>query len=168
MSVLKRRDIRIKVMQVLYAQLLSGDPIDKVKKDLLSDIPEKENKEFANVLIKSIIDNEKLIDDYILEKVKNWEMERISLLDKIIMKIGLAELLYFPDIPPKVSINEAIDIAKEYCTKNSGRFVNGILDAIHDDLKKEKLLNKSGRGLVNSKKKNNSNNLHPEDNHKSN
>ena len=154
-------------MQVLYAQLLSGDHIDKVKKDLLSDIPEKENREFANVLIKSILDNEKLIDDYILEKVKNWEMERISLLDKIIMKIGLAELLYFPDIPPKVSINEAIDIAKEYCTKNSGRFVNGILDAIHDDLKKEKLLNKSGRGLVNSKKKNNSNNLLPENNHES-
>lgn len=167
MSVLKRRDIRIKVMQVLYAQLLSGDPIDKVKKDLLSDIPEKENREFANVLIKSILDNEKLIDDYILEKVKNWEMERISLLDKIIMKIGLAELLYFPDIPPKVSINEAIDIAKEYCTKNSGRFVNGILDAIHDDLKKDKLLNKSGRGLVNSNKKNNSSNLLPENNHES-
>lgn len=154
-------------MQVLYAQLLSGDSIEKVKKDLLSDIPEKENREFANVLIKSILDNEKLIDDYILEKVKNWEMERISLLDKIIMKIGLAELLYFPDIPPKVSINEAIDIAKEYCTKNSGRFVNGILDAIHDDLKKDKLLNKSGRGLVNSKKKNNHNNLHPENNNNS-
>lgn len=167
MSALKRRDIRIKVMQVLYAQLLSGDSIEKVKKDLLSDIPEKENREFANVLIKSILDNEKLIDDYILEKVKNWEMERISLLDKIIMKIGLAELLYFPDIPPKVSINEAIDIAKEYCTKNSGRFVNGILDAIHDDLKKDKLLNKSGRGLVNSKKKNNHNNLHPENNNNS-
>lgn len=149
-------------MQVLYAQLLSSDPIEKVKSDLLSDIKEKENRDFADQLIKVILDNEKLLDEYILEKVMNWEMERMSLLDKIILKIGLAELLYFPDIPPKVSINEAIDIAKEYCTKNSGRFVNGILDAIHDDLKKDNTMNKSGRGLINTKKKSNQKSLNPE------
>ncbi|MCY7361819.1 MAG: N utilization substance protein B, partial [Ignavibacteria bacterium] len=62
-------------------------------------------------------------------------------------------LLYFPDIPPKVSINEAIDIAKEFCTRNSGKFVNGILDAVHDELKREDKLNKTGRGLLNLKKK---------------
>lgn len=149
-------------MQVFYAQTMSSDPIEKVKKDLLSDISEKENREFADLLIKIIVDNDRQLDEYILEKVKNWEMERMSLLDKIILKIGLAELLYFPDIPPKVSINEAIDIAKEYCTFNSGKFVNGILDAIHEDLKKGNQLNKSGRGLLNTKKKDNNKNLQPE------
>jgi N utilization substance protein B len=67
--------------------------------------------------------------------------------------MGVAELLYFPDIPPKVSINEAIDISKEYCTRNSGKFVNGILDAVLDELKKDNKINKTGRGLINVKKK---------------
>lgn len=153
MSQYKRRDIRIKVMQVLYAHEISKDPIEKVKLDLLSDIKEEENKEFANLLIKLVLKNEELLDDYINVKAVNWEAERISIVDRIILKIGLAELLYFPDIPPKVSINEAIDIAKDFCTRNSGKFVNGILDAVHDDLKKEKTLNKTGRGLISVRKK---------------
>ena len=140
-------------MQTLYAHQISKDPIEKVKLDLLSEIKEEENKEFANQLIKLILKNEELLDDYINVKAVNWEAERISIVDKIILKIGLAELLYFPDIPPKVSINEAIDIAKDFCTRNSGKFVNGILDAVHDDLKKDKTLNKTGRGLINVKKK---------------
>lgn len=140
-------------MQTLYAHQISKDPIEKVKLDLLSEIKEEENKEFANQLIKLILKNEELLDDYINVKAVNWEAERISIVDKIILKIGLAELLYFPDIPPKVSINEAIDIAKDFCTRNSGKFVNGILDSVHDDLKKDKTLNKTGRGLINVKKK---------------
>lgn len=153
MSQLKRRDIRIKVMQVLYAHKMSKDPIEKVKKDLITDIKEQENIDFANLLIDLVLKHEKLLDEYILGKVVNWELERISVLDKLILKMGIAELLYFPDIPPKVSINEAIDIAKDFCTRNSGKFVNGILDAVHEDLKKENKLNKTGRGLLNLKKK---------------
>ncbi len=153
MPQLKRRDIRIKVLQVLYAHEISQDPIEKVKKDLLSEIMEQENIEFANHLIDLVLENEKLLDKYIFGKVVNWEMERISIIDKLILKMGIAELLFFPDIPPKVSINEAIDIAKDFCTRNSGKFVNGILDAVHEDLKKGDKLNKAGRGLLNLKKK---------------
>lgn len=149
----KRRDIRIKVLQVLYAYQISKDPIDKVKTDQLSDIKEEENIEFANLLIDHILENEELLDKLIMSKVVNWELERISIIDKLILKIGIAELLYFPEIPPKVSINEAIDIAKDFCTRNSGKFINGILDAVHEELKKESKLNKSGRGLLNLKKK---------------
>ncbi|MEO8664132.1 MAG: transcription antitermination factor NusB [Ignavibacteria bacterium] len=163
MSQLKRRDIRIKVMQVLYAQEMSQDPIKKVKEDLLSGIKEPENIEFANLLVDCVLKNEKLLDAYILEKVVNWELERISLIDKLILKIGIAELMFFPDIPPKVSINEAIDIAKDFCTRNSGKFVNGILDAVLDDLKKENKLNKTGRGLMNIKKKDKEAAVHEED-----
>lgn len=153
MSQLKRRDLRIAVMQVLYAHEISKDPIDKVKKDLLPVIGEEESSEFVNQLIDLVLKNEETLDKMILEKVVNWELERIALIDKIVLRMGVTELLYFPEIPPKVSINEAIDISKDYCTRNSGKFVNGILDAILDDLKKEEKLNKTGRGLLNLKKK---------------
>jgi N utilization substance protein B len=153
MSQLKRRDLRIAVMQVLYAHEISKDPIEKVKKDLLPEIGEEESSDFVNQLIDLVLKNEELLDKMILEKVVNWELERMALIDKIVLRMGVTELLYFPEIPPKVSINEAIDISKDYCTRNSGKFVNGILDAILDDLKKEEKLNKSGRGLLNLKKK---------------
>lgn len=153
MSQLKRRDVRIKVMQTLYAHEMSKEPINKVKADHLSEVKDKENSEFADNLISYVLTNKELLDSYILDKVVNWEIERMAFVDKIVLRMGVAELLYFPDIPPKVSINEAIDISKEYCTRNSGKFVNGILDAVLDDLKKDKKLNKTGRGLINVKKK---------------
>jgi N utilization substance protein B len=88
------------------------------------------------------------LDEKIKERVANWEMNRIALVDKILLRIGICELLYFPDIPPKVSINESIEIAKEYSTARSGKFINGILDAILSELKENKKLHKTGRGLV--------------------
>ncbi len=153
MSQIKRRDLRIAVMQVLYAHEISKDPIEKVKKDLLPEIGEEESSECVNQLIDLVLKNVDDLDKMILEKVVNWELERMALIDKIVLRMGVTELLYFPEIPPKVSINEAIDISKDYCTRNSGKFVNGILDAILDDLKKDEKLNKTGRGLLNLKKK---------------
>ena len=153
MSQIKRRDLRIAVMQVLYAHEISKDPIEKVKKDLLPEIGEEESSDFVNQLIDLVLKNEEKLDEMILEKVVNWELERMALIDKIVLRMGVTELLFFPEIPPKVSINEAIDISKDYCTRNSGKFVNGVLDAILDDLKKDEKLNKSGRGLLNLKKK---------------
>ena len=150
-----RRVIRIKVLQVLYAHVISKDPIDKVKTDLLGETKEEDRIEFASELIDKVLKNSTKLDKMIKGKIENWEFERIALVDKIILKMSLSEILYFPEIPPKVSINEAIEIAKEYCTKSSGKFVNGILDAILTDLKKENKLNKSGRGLLDLKKKSN-------------
>ena len=149
----KRREIRIKVMQVLYAHAISKEPLSKIKTDLLAGIDDEDSVNFSNTLVETVTNNEKLLDEYIVSKVENWEFERIALVDKIILRMGISELLYFPDIPPKVSINEAIDIAKDFCTRNSGKFVNGVLDAILDELKKENKLNKSGRGLLDLKKK---------------
>lgn len=151
----KRRETRIKVLQALYAHEMSGDPIEKVKKDLLTDIEGEENVKFSGELISKVLENEKLLDEYIVSKVENWEFERIAVVDKIILRMGISELLYFPEIPPKVSINEAIDIAKDFCTKNSGKFVNGVLDAVLEELKRENKLNKAGRGLLDLKKKEN-------------
>jgi N utilization substance protein B len=74
------------------------------------------------------------VDEIIRSKVEKWEFNRIATIDRIVLRLATAELLYFPDIPPKVSINEAIEIAKKYSTDKSGKFVNGILDAIYNDL----------------------------------
>jgi transcription antitermination protein NusB len=148
-----RRLIRIKVLQVLYAYEIAKDHIDKVKKDLLSDLQDAEKYNFASTLIDAVLKNVKQLDEMIQSKIENWEFERIALIDKLVLRIGLCEILFFSEIPPKVSINEAIEISKEYCTSQSGKFVNGILDAILIDLKGDNKLNKQGRGLLDIKKK---------------
>ena len=148
-----RRLIRIKVLQVLYAYEIAKDHIDKVKKDLLSELQEADRYNFASALIDAVLKNVKLLDEMIQGKIENWEFERIALVDKLVLRIGLTEILYFPEIPPKVSINEAIEISKEYCTSQSGKFVNGVLDAILIDLRNDNKLNKQGRGLLDIKKK---------------
>lgn len=150
----KRREVRIKVMQVLYAKEIAKEPLEKIKADQLSELDDEDSITFSDELIARVDENEKLLDEYIVKKVENWEFERIAIVDKIILRMGISELLFFPDIPPKVSINEAIDIAKDFCTKNSGKFVNGVLDAVLDELKQDNKLNKSGRGLLDLKKKN--------------
>ena len=80
--------------------------------------------------------------------VDNWDIERIALLDFIIIKMCLSEFFYFEEIPPKVSINEAIDLAKDFSTRNSGKFVNGILDSLLNSLVDKGEIKKTGKGLI--------------------
>jgi N utilization substance protein B len=94
--------------------------------------PDKED--FARNLLKTVLEKKDYLESVIIPKLKNWDPERIALLDMILMKMGLAEFLYFETIPPKVTINEYIDLAKDYSTQQSGQFVNGILDNIHKEL----------------------------------
>jgi len=93
-----------------------------------------EKKDFAINLLKSVYEKGEHLQTLIIPKLKNWDPERIALLDMILMKMGVSEFLYFETIPPKVTINEYIDLAKEYSTPQSGQFVNGILDNIHKEL----------------------------------
>ena len=93
-----------------------------------------EKKDFAANLLKTVFDKGEYLQSLIIPKLKNWDPERIALLDMILMKMGVSEFLYFETIPPKVTINEYIDLAKEYSTPQSGQFVNGILDNIHKEL----------------------------------
>ena len=93
-----------------------------------------DKEEFARGLLQTVLDKSEHLQSLITPKLKNWDPERIALLDMILMKMGVAEFLYFETIPPKVTINEYIDLAKEYSTQQSGQFVNGILDNIHKEL----------------------------------
>lgn len=146
--VFKRRIIREKVLQILYAYEMNNEGHDEIVSTLLEDVDDKSDRDFANELISKVIEYSSELDKKIKERVANWEMNRIALVDKILLRIGICELMYFSDIPPKVSINESIEIAKEYSTARSGKFVNGILDAILSELKKGGELKKTGRGLV--------------------
>lgn len=89
---------------------------------------------FAETLLETVQEKKEFLLEMITPKLKNWDPERIALLDMILMKMGVSEFLYFETIPPKVTINEYIDLAKDYSTQQSGQFVNGILDNIHKDL----------------------------------
>jgi transcription antitermination protein NusB len=97
---------------------------------------------FAKDLLHTVRDKKEVTMDLIKPKLKNWDPDRIAVLDMILMEMGVCEFLYFETIPPKVSINEYIDLAKEYSTTQSGQFVNGILDNIHKDLLKDDKMHK--------------------------
>jgi N utilization substance protein B len=103
----------------------------------------KDKWDFARTLLTSVQEKTEHLESLIVPKLKNWDAERIAALDMIIMKMGVAEFLYFETIPPKVTINEYIDIAKEYSTQQSGQFVNGILDNIHKELVQQGKLHKT-------------------------
>jgi len=98
--------------------------------DLVGD----EKNKFATDLLKTAIDKKTITEDIIKPKLNNWDPERIAMIDMILLRLGVCELLYFDTIPTKVTINEYIDLGKEYSTEQSGHFVNGILDNIHKEM----------------------------------
>lgn len=88
-------------------------------------------REFAEVLIKGVAEKLAEIDKKISQFADNWELKRMAVVDRNILRLATYELLFLPDIPPKVTINEAVELAKRYGDVNSGRFINGIVDKIH-------------------------------------
>jgi N utilization substance protein B len=91
-------------------------------------------RQFADPLIRGTIEHRDTIDDWIQRFVKNWELHRIAAVDRNVLRLALYEMLHRQDIPPVVSINEAVDIAKRFSTEDSGKFVNGVLDRIRHEL----------------------------------
>lgn len=106
-----------------------------------------EKKQYAMELLHTVLDKEAYTMELIRPKLVNWEAERIAMIDLILLRMGVCELLYFPTIPTKVTINEYIDLAKTYSTPQSGQFVNGVLDNLLKDLTKEGKIRKQERGL---------------------
>ncbi len=149
MATYKRRLAREKVLQTLYAYEISREPITRVMEQLFEELKDdKENFEFAKRLVHEVVQHEDEIEERIRQRVSHWEFDRIAVIDRILLRMGICELEHFPDIPPKVTINELIEVAKAFSTENSGRFVNGVLDAVLEDLRKNHTLKKTGRGLI--------------------
>jgi N utilization substance protein B len=124
------------ISQIILSYI--GKPLSLNFQEIIS----KDKWEFARDLLLAVQEKKEVLMDLIKPKLKNWDSERIATLDMILMQMGVSEFLYFETIPPKVTINEYIDLAKEYSTPQSGQFVNGILDNIHKELVKDDKMHK--------------------------
>lgn len=147
-----RRAAREAALKSIYAVDLgtnsTKDAVQNIIKPIFKD--DRDGIRFAEKLFLVTVDNSSEFDELIETHIKNWDVNRLAVLDKLIIRMAISELLYFDEIPTKVSINEAIELAKQYSTRKSGNFVNGILDAILGTLTEQNKINKKGRGLIES------------------
>jgi N utilization substance protein B len=132
----QRRKAREAALECLYSYEIRGNtpveelmPFSSERHHL-----DEEGVQFALALVKKATENIKELDTLIAKHIDNWDMARLATIDKNILRLGLAELHYFPEIPRKVTIDEAIELAKIYGSADSGRFVNGVLDALSKDV----------------------------------
>ena len=144
---MKRRKEREFVLQLLYAMEYNPQTVQAALDELDADL-KKYSTDFALRLIQVCQENKEQLEEEIKEKLINWDMHRVAVIDKLLLRIAMAEFLYFEDIPPEVTLNETIEISKDFSTERSGKFINGLLDAILKKLREQKRLKKSGRGLV--------------------
>ena len=126
-----RRRARELALQTLYSMEMTGNSTGEMLMDVAGwGKYSPEAITYATLLTDSVIRHREECDRFIEVTAKNWELSRIALIDRIIMHIGICELLYGDDVPPRVAIDEAIELAKEYSSEKSGGFINGILDTI--------------------------------------
>jgi len=155
-----RRQIRIRVMQAIYAMYSQDEPLaasvfDQLLKDYETEIRESEKSKdddgdsrLLHTLYYDTIKNRLEYDQLILGKAQNWKLDRIAMVDRILLQMGISEMIEFEEIPVKVSINEYLEIAKKYSTPKSSKFINGILDTLHGELIQNGRIKKTGRGLL--------------------
>lgn len=144
---IKRRKEREFILQILYAHEYNSIPYTEIAGNLVSEY-KLDFTDFIEQVLDKCTNGSAEIDKYFLNRLQNWDINRVAVMDKLLLRMAVAEFLYCPDIPPEVTINEMIEISKSYSTDRSGKFLNGILDAALKDLKKKNKLNKSGRGLI--------------------
>ena len=127
-----RRMAREAVLQALYASAMTGEDSDKILKDILNRRSYESNLiKYITDLFESAIDNKEWCEDQIKSRLNNWEFDRVALLDRLLLIVAISEIYFIEDVPPKVSISEAIEIAKIYCNEDSSSFVNGVLDNVY-------------------------------------
>lgn len=145
-----RRDARERAMQVLYAYDISHEPVEMLMESIAApDLGgDSELFRFAQQLVYTTLNHRTDIDAQVAAHCSNWRMDRVALVDRLVLALGVAEFLFFADIPCKVTINEYVDIARMYSTDQSDRFVNGVLDGALKALTAEGRIRKAGRGLI--------------------
>ena len=143
----EKRISRYISLQAIYAYEISGDQDILIYKQFIhhfrDDFSEyygglsSSQLNFSEKLYISSIENKDYIDSLIKERLKNWDISRLAIIDKLILRMSAAEMLFINEVPPKVSIVEGVEIAKVFSTKDSSNFVNGILDAIYNEVYEE-------------------------------
>ena len=142
-----RRKEREVALKALYANEFNDIPVEE-QFEFLKASEEEYASDFAFKVIKKCVENKKDLDALFSKKLQHWKFERVAVIDRVLIRMALVEFLYFEDIPPEVTMDEIIEISKSYSTEKSNQFINGILDALLKQLKKEDKINKSGRGLI--------------------
>jgi transcription antitermination factor NusB len=133
----KRTRARELALQFLYQADLVKKPIEESDDFLRDEERDTETRKFAQRLITGALEDREAIDNVIQDVAQNWNISRMAVVDRNVLRLATYELLHCPDIPPKVAINEAIEIGKRYSTQNSGAFINGILDRIMNRANKQ-------------------------------
>lgn len=141
-----QRDFNFNDQESEPEKLLTPDEILELESDTRINWDEIE-LQFIKDLTKKTIDEMEYSDGLIERFAQNWELDRIALIDRILLRMAVAELIHFVEIPTKVTINEIIELAKSYSTDKSNVFINGVLDAVVVELTTSERLKKSGRGL---------------------
>ena len=133
----KRRKAREVALQLLYQLDVQGEnnPESHLPEFWARHPVDREVRDFAEVLIRGAKLHEPKIDELISQFAENWELDRMAVVDRNILRQGVFEILWMEDVPPKVAINEALEVAKKFSTHESSRFINGILDRIHKELR---------------------------------
>jgi N utilization substance protein B len=130
----KRTKAREAALQILYQIEMTQDPHEKARQVYWENNPaDSEIMEFADQLVIGVIQHREPIDQWIAKSSDNWDITRMAAVDKNILRLASYELLYTEEIPPKVAINEAVELAKKYGDTDSSKFVNGVLDKIHKE-----------------------------------
>ena len=135
-----RRSAREAVLQALYAIEVGKETKSKALKDILKrESRNHDAKNFITELFNASLSNREWCEDQIKSRLNNWEFKRVAILDRLLLIVAIAEIFFIDTVPPKVSISEAIQIAKRYSTEDSSAFVNGVLDNIYKSVAKEKI-----------------------------
>ena len=138
-----RRQARELAMQALfYMDMRNNASVEMLERFCGNFNPSKKARPFFRMLVNGVLEAGGELDALIKRFSKNWDINRMSCVDRNVMRIAVFELLYCDDIPPKVSINEAVDVGKKFGTEESGAFINGIMDSIRGELEKEGKLDK--------------------------
>jgi N utilization substance protein B len=133
-----RRIARESVLQALYAQQFSEDEPAIVLNRIMALYPEKKkNFKFISSLFQCVLDHVDWANDMIKSYLQNWEFDRVAQIDRVLLRMGICEIFYMDDIPPKVSISEMVEISKVYSTEESSGFINGILDAVYKEFQQK-------------------------------
>jgi len=142
--IIKRTEEREFAFKMLYASEFNQDPFD-VQLSRLDTTSQEKATVYVRNIIKLYNSSKEEFDEIIGKKLENWDLHRVAIIDKVILRMAIAEIFHFEDIPPEVSINEAIELAKKYSTAGSGKFVNGLLDAIYRNHKQRRRMKNNNK-----------------------
>lgn len=137
----QRRLARESAFEVLYRlDLVEDEPEAVIQEICVRKNPSEEAESYLRRIVQTVEKHRDEIDRVLKRNLKRWRLERVTFIDRAILRMGCAELLFFADVPPKVVINEAVEIAKKFGDDNAGKFVNGVLDGVfkNQDISEER------------------------------